>query len=967
MRLGWLLSVLSLAPALCQQQCTCASTSIVQKAWSLYDVMFWGNIKMVGNTIQATVSAPIKGCLVANQQINLVIDVVCPVTLPVAAMRNSQLFLVTGVRDGANVKIDKCGWTKPYSKVDDSDALWLTNQPEQCNGNWQCRNTRTPLGCDSSSCNLNACSGAAFCEPNPCHNCALQYFTSDRKLKCGELGGQEFENRLCSKCTVDPCIGETPCQEAARNSTCISNTCFGCDRPIWVDGFGRQVCLLKSDSHQCADYGSVIFRQNTCTKPIILGYANMKNSACVPVSGCLPIPPDIDLWETAEKCRKECMCLDFANVDMKYDASDNACNQNLGWALVSSQCSIVRGCTAMKNASPVSSSLYATESICKSACVGKLKSFPTVNGRPADWKEEANGGKVQPQYSKVFPRNTVNRMDFKFEPADWQAMQADLQAVMNAYANSAGQSGALGRRLLSEDEEEEIEAEAVVPNAEDEKLQAILSEILKADNSNVLKHSAIAETTAVRDTFEEEEEAYYRERRSARRNLISKEDNMPSRRAGPSPAPMSSADAAAMDRAMAQIFKGDALPDGSCRPACGSGGFCPARRDSSAGVKFGFNERGVVLSREPESFPVTLTAQGNTWRNVGIRFKGGSSLTGAYFMQSQMLPFRIKLDESTKELPETKDQKFYGFSKLSFSNNWMEKSHIREVLSYEILGASGIKSPRATPVRIYFDFGDGPVFWGLYTMIEDPTDTVVMNFPDDRNSGKGNLYKPENNTWDKFVVVDFEKKSNEKQANFSDIQAAFIALHAPSRLLSPSVWRANLEQVFDVVTFLKVLAAVSIIGNWDTYGLMPHNYYLYNLNDRLTWMPWDFNLALACDDRTTSIFKNEIGDEWPLVSFTMADAYYRGVYTSFVQWLITQGPFVAKDLIKRKDQLIALVTPHVMGKQFQYEAEEAPHTVMYQPWTFPLESQKLDVYINQRASIAQRELEAEAQRLRLGR
>jgi spore coat protein H len=51
---------------------------------------------------------------------------------------------------------------------------------------------------------------------------------------------------------------------------------------------------------------------------------------------------------------------------------------------------------------------------------------------------------------------------------------------------------------------------------------------------------------------------------------------------------------------------------------------------------------------------------------------------------------------------------------------------------------------------------------------------------------------------------------------------------------------------FDRDVFLKYLAVNTIIQNWDTYGRMTHNYYLYNNpdNNLLTWIPWDNNEAL---------------------------------------------------------------------------------------------------------------------------
>jgi hypothetical protein len=212
-----------------------------------------------------------------------------------------------------------------------------------------------------------------------------------------------------------------------------------------------------------------------------------------------------------------------------------------------------------------------------------------------------------------------------------------------------------------------------------------------------------------------------------------------------------------------------------------------------------------------------------------------------------------------------------------------------------------------------------------------------------------------------------KKIITKKNVSFEDIEGAINTLHAPTRRTNPQLWRKNLEAVFDVASFLKVLGASSVIGDWDSYGAMPHNYYLYNFNGQLKWIPWDFNLALNCDDRTRSIFKDEIGDEWPLISYLMSDPVYRSNYTSFIEWFVTKGPFVAKDLIARKNQLFALINPHVMGltdpndPTVKYEPELPPHTTMYEPSTFPVESARMDNYINQRASIAQYELQTQAQ------
>lgn len=955
------------------QECSCSPTRVVQKVWGDNDIIFFGTIATTNGRMQATVSIPLKGCLQIRQKVPLTSAGPCALNPP--AGKGTQTWLVTGTVTDGKVNVDTCGWTSLKSRVATEDVLWLMNQFEQCpnQGNITCANNRAPLNCDRSICDLSACPGTTTCETNACYNCAVQYLTSDRKLKCGELAGSEYEHKLCPTCKVDPCAGKTAadlkgsCQDWQQAVTCLARPCSGCHEPIWLDVDGRQVCSAKTDLMQCVDLGGVRFNSN-CASSSILGYANIRNQPCVPVQGCLPLPNDVTLFKTAAKCRESCMCEDFSKVDMKYNASDPACNQELGWALIKSQCAIVKGCKALKSASSIVASIYSTQALCQSSCGTMIKDYEVVNGRPIDWVDAANGPDAAVQYSKVFPRNKVNRMDFTFEPAEFARMKADLESIMKDYAAVAQASGALnGRRLLQfgggggKRGRQGNQGRQSFSNGggggggndmSDMIRQVLLQKLLGGGSGS---DPMLAALMGNRNPALQ----------APPPNLFVQP---------PTPKPSSMQDAATK-RALDKMFAGDANPDGTCHALCGSGGYCPPRRDASQ-TSFGFNERGVEFSRDPEYFKTTISFQGNTWHNVGIRYKGGSSLSGAYFLQSQMIGFRVSLDEYDGEYPELKNQKFFGFSKLTFSNNWMDKSHIREILSYEILGASGVKAARATPVRVYFDIGDGkgPTFWGVYTMVEDPTDVVVQTFPGDLTPGEGNIYKPENNTWEKFVADDFEKKNNaKKNVSFADISGAIQALHAPTRLTNPPVWRQRFEAVFDVASFIKSLAATSIIGNWDTYGSMPHNYYLYNLNGQLKWIPWDFNLALNCDDRTTSIFKDEIGNEWPLISFLMADPVYRSNYTSFVQWLVTSGPFVTRDLIARKNQLFALVTPHIVGladpndPTIKYEPELPPHTTMYDPSSFPAESARMDNYLNQRANIVQIELNAQAQsRVRLG-
>jgi hypothetical protein len=131
-------------------------------------------------------------------------------------------------------------------------------------------------------------------------------------------------------------------------------------------------------------------------------------------------------------------------------------------------------------------------------------------------------------------------------------------------------------------------------------------------------------------------------------------------------------------------------------------------------------------------------------------------------------------------------------------------------------------------------------------MIEDPADGAMLDAQ--FGSRRGNLYKPEGPgaDWTSFVAEGFVKKTNERAADFSDVKRAVDALHAPRG--DAVAWRAGLEAAFDVDLFLRWLAVNTSIGNWDAYGAMAHNYYLYgdpSQGGRLRWIPWDNNFAFG--------------------------------------------------------------------------------------------------------------------------
>jgi spore coat protein H len=190
-------------------------------------------------------------------------------------------------------------------------------------------------------------------------------------------------------------------------------------------------------------------------------------------------------------------------------------------------------------------------------------------------------------------------------------------------------------------------------------------------------------------------------------------------------------------------------------------------------------------------------------------------------------------------------------------------------------------------VEIYVDVGDGPVYWGVYTMFEDPCGELLDSWFDDDD---GNCYKADGTgaTLASFDASSFENKTNDDDTA-TDIEALVDALHDDGS--SAEEWRAGLEERFDVHGFLRTMAVSNLIGSWDGYGNMTHNYYLYAdpaLDGRLVWVPWDFNLTYDASHigDPLSITMDEVGDDWPLIRLLMDDEEYAASYYAQLEELV---------------------------------------------------------------------------------
>ncbi|HNY29506.1 MAG TPA: CotH kinase family protein [Fibrobacteria bacterium] len=310
--------------------------------------------------------------------------------------------------------------------------------------------------------------------------------------------------------------------------------------------------------------------------------------------------------------------------------------------------------------------------------------------------------------------------------------------------------------------------------------------------------------------------------------------------------------------------------------------------------------------------PADLHADGQVWKNIAFRLKGNASLRTAWTKGSYVLPFRINMDKFEDAYPQTKNQRFHGFKKLSFYTPDQDSSSVRSPIASEIFREAGAGCPITTPAHVLLDRGDGNVSdLGLYELVEVPDNPMLNRL---YGNDTGHLYKPESNL-SRFTRSEWEDEDIE--TDYADAKALIDAINASNRTTDTAAWHRTLEKVIDVDGFLNWLAVNTAIYNWDTYGALGHNYYLYNDQGRFRWIAYDisfsFNLAQNQMSRTSIWYDGSggfggFGGGFPLIKNLLADKSYCELYRSrMTQAIAPTGPAGVANFQAKVDKYATMV------------------------------------------------------------
>ncbi len=228
-------------------------------------------------------------------------------------------------------------------------------------------------------------------------------------------------------------------------------------------------------------------------------------------------------------------------------------------------------------------------------------------------------------------------------------------------------------------------------------------------------------------------------------------------------------------------------------------------------------------------FPATITIDGTTVANVGLRKKGNLGS-----LSTTRPGLKVKANEYVM------GQRIASLKQLTLNNNKQDETLISQCLGYGLFRQAGLPAPRCAFAHVTVNGTD----LGVYSHIESIRDGfLTRNFGDD----SGNVYES-GGDFAPGQVGGFQPKTNETMPDCSPLDRVVTALQAPSGQLV-----SQLGAVLDMDEFMRFWAMEVVTGHWDGYANNRNNYYLYHspATNKLSFIPWGTDALFARLQRTT--------------------------------------------------------------------------------------------------------------------
>ena len=312
----------------------------------------------------------------------------------------------------------------------------------------------------------------------------------------------------------------------------------------------------------------------------------------------------------------------------------------------------------------------------------------------------------------------------------------------------------------------------------------------------------------------------------------------------------------------------------------------------------------IANATSEEYYMASVVIDGESYKNIGLRAKGNTSLSMVSSLGSERYSFKIEFDhyDSTRT--------YHGLDKLSLNNLIQDSTMMKDYLTYTMMNGFGVNSSLCSYVYITVNGED----WGLYLAVEGVEESFL-----ERNYGSdyGELYKPDSlgfgggrgngrefdpsamfgsrdggNGFDFGGTDTDSRESGVPSVRFSppsmsgggmpdipfsggggfgmgssDVKLQYIDDELDSYL---NIWNnakthitkadqkrlieslkklsdnQDIASVVDIEQVIRYFVVHNYVCNDDSYtGMMVHNYYLYETDGRLSMIPWDYNLGFG--------------------------------------------------------------------------------------------------------------------------
>jgi len=305
-------------------------------------------------------------------------------------------------------------------------------------------------------------------------------------------------------------------------------------------------------------------------------------------------------------------------------------------------------------------------------------------------------------------------------------------------------------------------------------------------------------------------------------------------------------------------------------------------------------------------FPATVTVDGETHTEVGVRKKG---FIGS---QSETKPsLKLRFDKYVD------DQVLGGvMERMTLNNSIQDPSMINTCLTYRVFAAAGNPASRCNFATVSVNGRN----LGLYVHVEE----IKAPFLARHFAGTGgNVYEGNVSDFTPEFRGTFEKKNNEDADDWSDIDAVVAALADPS-----DAGLDALAAIVDLDRFLTFWATEVLVGHWDGYAGDRNNYWFYREpGGRFVFIPWGVDDTFHLRDDPNPF--DNISDPPPSVLALTAipnrlynDSYWRDRYVERLKHLL-EAVWDEEALLASVAEMAAIVQEHILAEDRAGAAADA--------------------------------------------